>query len=211
MFNYSKDNDEDFESLDENSEDSHEALLKILAEVETALAAIQFIDEYEGVDGEMSEEDEARLNEWMRRRKESFNPRNYQINTEDEDNFEPPKRDEVRAMYKGIGKPAVVWKIKKNGEDIKDVIGGEYEKILYKDNIFIYANKDREVKELDPNVVINDQIIRGNFLIIQDISGKLKSLTAPVMIDIKHEMYDSRVRYVDENYNELSKEEFDER
>lgn len=209
---YDKNDELDDELMEEYDEkESHEKLLEIIVELETTLMAINYIEGVEGVDGELTEEDISRYEEWEKKRREKFNPDNYKINTENEDNFDPPKTDEVRAMYKGVGKPAVVWKLKKNGEDIKDVIGGEYEKIHYRDQIYIIADKEREEKDLDPNVVLNNQILRGKFLIIKDVSGKMVNLTASTIVDLKREMFDFRVRYVDENYMEIPKEEFDER
>ncbi len=209
---YDKNDESDDELIQEyNEKESHEKLLEIIVELETTLMAINYIEGVEGVDGELTEEDISRYEEWEKKRREKFNPDNYKINTENEDNFDPPKPDEVRAMYKGVGKPAVVWKLKKNGEDIKDVIGGDYEKIHYRDQIYIIADKEREEKDLDPNVVLDNQILRGKFLIIKDVSGKMVNLTASTIVDLKREMFDFRVRYVDENYMEIPKEEFDER
>lgn len=204
---------DDYDDIDEEKEESeeHKAILGILAELETTIASMRFLDELQGDENELSEEDEIKFEKWRENRIRKFDPDNYKKNTEDEDNFEKPKRNEVRAMYKGVDKPAVIWKLKKDRSDIKSSIGGDYEKIPYRKDIFIFADKEREKKDLDPNIVLKDEIIKGSFLIIKDVSGKLESLIPTTILEIKDDMYNKRVRYVDENYNEIPKEEFDAR
>ena len=208
--NDGEDYDEDYDEEKAESE-NHDVLLEILAELETSIASMNFLDELTDSKGDISEENKEKFEKWRESHIRKFDPDNYKKNTVDEDNFEKPKRDEVRAMYKGVDKPAVIWKLKKDRSDIKTAIGGDYEKIPYRKDIFIVADKEREEKDLDPNIVLYDEIIKGDFLIIKDVSGRMESLVPKTILEIKDDMFTRRVRYVDENYNEIPKEEFDER
>lgn len=194
------DNEENF------SEDERDELLKILAEVESALSVINYMEAIKGITGELPEEDyelEMKIQEKLEERRRNFDPDNYKKNTENEDNFEKPQKDEVRAMYKGIGKRAVIWKLKKSGTDIETTIKGDIEKIPYRDKLYVIADKDREEKDLDPNIVLlGDNIIKGNILIVEEKKGKLQNMNAETMMDIKHEMEAFGVRYIDDSTGE---------
>lgn len=195
---------------EEKKNKSQEMILRIMVELDKALMAMEYLDRIEDENGEISEEDEEGFEEWLKKEMENFNPEDYVRNTPDEDNYEKPEEDEARIMYKGVGKPAVIWKVKKDGSDIIDIIGDEIDRIPYKDGMTILACKDRDKDELDPNIVLNDEIIRGTFLIIKDCDGILESLDSMTMLEIKDDMYNLRVRYVDENYRELPKNKLDE-
>lgn len=184
---------------EEKNKKADELLLQILSELETVIDITNYIEQAEGITmGELSEEDEMVIDEIMMKRKGEFNPENYHKNTENEDNFEKPKKNQVRAMYKGINKPAVVWLLDKEGKDIEETIGGEFEKIPYKNNVYVYANKNRE--ELDPNFVLNyEELIRGKVLFVEEKEGKFKSMNARTMLDIKDDIRATRVLYIDED------------
>ena len=191
--------DDEEPTEEEKNKKADEFLLEIFAEIETALEIANCIEQTEGITlGELSEEDEMVIDEIMMKRKGEFNPENYHKNTENEDNFEKPKKNQVRAMYKGINKPAVVWLLDKEGKDIEETIGGEFEKIPYKNNIYVYANKNRE--ELDPNFVLHyEDLIRGKVLFIEEKEGKLKSMDAHTMLDIKDDIRATRVLYINDD------------
>ncbi len=191
--------DDEEPTEEEKNKKADEFLLEIFAEIETALEIANCIEQTEGITlGELSEEDEMVIDEIMMKRKGEFNPENYHKNTENEDNFEKPKKNQVRAMYKGINKPAVVWLLDKEGKDIEETIGGEFEKIPYKNNIYVYANKNRE--ELDPNFVLHyEDLIRGKVLFIEEKEGKLKSMNAHTMLDIKDDIRATRVLYINDD------------
>lgn len=191
--------DDEEPTEEEKNKKADEFLLEIFAEIETALEIANCIEQTEGITlGELSEEDEMVIDEIMMKRKGEFNPENYHKNTENEDNFEKPKKNQVRAMYKGINKPAVVWLLDKEGKNIEETIGGEFEKIPYKNNIYVYANKNRE--ELDPNFVLHyEDLIRGKVLFIEEKEGKLKSMNAHTMLDIKDDIRATRVLYINDD------------
>lgn len=188
---------------DDEENKADKLLFKILIELESLLAITDYIDQTQGITDSLSEEEKRAIDEKLRKRKENFNPENYYKNTENEDNFEKPNKNQIRAMYKGVNKPAVLWLIEKEGKDIAEIIGGEFEKIPYEDNIYVYANKNRDVDNLDPNFVLHgEELIRGKVLFIEENKGKLIGMDTHKMLDIKDDMRSTRVLYLDEDNDE---------
>ena len=198
------DKDEEYEDDEELSEEEREKiakekLLEIIVELGTTLEFIDYYDQLTGMDGEISEEEKKKIDEKLEERRRNFNPDNYYKNTETEDNFEKPDKDHVRVIYKGVNKPAVLWLLDKEGKEIVETIGGDYEKIPYEKDIYIYANKDREENNLDPNFVLHgEELIRGKVLFIKERKGKFKSMRPEKMLEIKDDMRATKVLYLEE-------------
>lgn len=84
-------------------------------------------------------------------------------------------------VYKEVGKDSTIKRIKNTSEDIKELIGGEFETIKYDDYVIIYKKDNKYLKSnisIEPKgcgLVIS---LRGVlFVINQDDEGAFKSIT----------------------------------
>lgn len=173
-------------------------LLKIMYDVQNTLDMMEFMEQMETKNGELSNKEKLKIHAILEKQRKEFNPENYKKNTENEDNFEKPNKFQARVIYKGINKPAVLWLTDKDGDEIEDTLGGEYEKILYMKNIVIYALKYRNEINLEPNFVMQgEDLIRRKVLVAEEERGKIRDMQYQNISKIKADIRETKVLFID--------------
>ena len=86
----------------------------------------------------------------------------------DEDNFDEPKKNQIRILLKRVGKKPLVKVINNTLEEKQKIVGGLIEVVDYdKDNLII-ANEEGKVDGLKPNLGFDLDYIAGDCFFIGD-------------------------------------------
>ena len=84
-------------------------------------------------------------------------------------------------VYKEVGKDSTIKRIKNTSEDIKELIGGEFETIEYDDYVIVYKKDNQYLKSnisIEPKGYGLGISLKGIlFVVNQDNNGDFKSIT----------------------------------
>lgn len=126
----------------------------------------------------------------------------------DEDNFDEPKKNQIRILLKRVGKKPLVKVINNTLEEKQKLVGGLIEVVDYdKDNLII-ANEEGKVDGLKPNLGFDLDYIAGDCFFIGDDyqNASFKSLSLEDCERICKEIKNKSFVYDDRESPSKSKE-----
>lgn len=110
-------------------------------------------------------------------------------------------------IYKDVGKEPEFRKVRNTLEDLKELLGGDFESIKYENFIILYKKNN---KNLIPNIWINTGFlkigttIKGNiFVVNKDEKGKFKSLEKYQAIKCRKILIEKSFNYENLNHKKL--------
>ena len=116
-------------------------------------------------------------------------------------------------VYKEVGKEPKFRKVKNTLEDLKQLLGGDFESIKYENFIILYKKNN---KNLIPNIWINTGFlkigttIKGNiFVVNKDEKEKFKSLEKYQAIKCRKLLIEKSFNYENSNQKKYNIEKYD--
>lgn len=116
-------------------------------------------------------------------------------------------------VYKDVGKEPEFRKVRNTLEDLKQLLGGDFESIKYENFIILYKKNS---KNLIPNIWINTGFlkigttIKGNiFVVNKDEKGKFKSLEKYQAIKCRKLLIEKSFNYENSNNKKYNIEKYD--
>ena len=115
----------------------------------------------------------------------------------DEDNFDEPKKNQIRILLKRVGKKPLVKVINNTLEEKQKLVGGLIEVVDFDDNNLLICNEEGKVANLKPNLGFDLDYIAGDCFLIGDDSknNTFKSIDLKEIKPLKKVLSDYAFNY----------------
>ena len=115
----------------------------------------------------------------------------------DENNFDEPKKNQIRILLKRVGKKPLVKVINNTLEEKQKLVGGLIEVVDFDDNNLLICNEEGKVANLKPNLGFDLDYIAGDCFLIGDDSknNTFKSIDLKEIKPLKKVLSDYAFNY----------------